>query len=60
MHDGKRMAGYPSLPELREIFVREFAALPESIRALRQPSRFPVEFSAKLKSLREQIAEKIR
>jgi len=60
MHDGKRMAGYPSLPELREIFVREFAALPESVRALRQPSRFPVEFSAKLKSLREQIAEKIR
>ncbi len=60
MHDGKRVAGYPSLPELREIFVREFAALPESVRALRQPSRFPVEFSAKLKSLREQIAEKIR
>jgi nicotinate phosphoribosyltransferase len=59
MHDGKRIAGYPSLPELREIFVREFAALPESVRALRQPSRFPVEFSAKLKSLREQIAEKI-
>jgi len=60
MHNGKMMAGYPSLPELRDIFVREFAALPESVRALRRPSRFPVEFSAKLKSLREQIAGKIR
>ncbi|MGH7797260.1 MAG: nicotinate phosphoribosyltransferase [Candidatus Binatia bacterium] len=56
MRDGKMMAGYPTLPELRDVFAREFAALPESVRALRQPSRFPVEFSAQLKALRDETA----
>jgi hypothetical protein len=45
------------LAELRDVFAGEFAALPESVKTLRRPSRFPVEFSAKLKTLRDETAE---
>ena len=59
MGNGKLTARSPTLPELREVFAREFAGLPESIKALRRPSPLPVEFSAKLKALREESAGKI-
>jgi nicotinate phosphoribosyltransferase len=57
MRGGKMTAPYPTLAELRDVFAGEFAALPESVKTLRRPSRFPVEFSAKLKTLRDETAE---
>jgi nicotinate phosphoribosyltransferase len=59
MRDGKMTASYPSLAEMRDLVARELADIPESAKALRQPSRFPVEFSANLKALRDQTAGQI-
>ena len=59
MRDGKTTAPYPSLAEMRDLFAGELAAIPENVKALRQPSRFPVEFSAQLRALREQTAKTI-
>jgi len=59
MRGGKRTPPYPNLAKLRDVFAGEFAALPESVKMLRRPSRFPVEFSAQLKALRDETAKNI-
>jgi nicotinate phosphoribosyltransferase len=60
MRDGKTSAPYPSLAESREILAAELAALPLSTKTIRNPSIYPVEFSAKSTALRDEAAEKIR
>ena len=59
MRDGKACAAHPTLMESRKVFEAEFAALPQSAKAIRNPDRYPVEFSAKLTALRSEISEKI-
>jgi len=59
MRDGKTIAPRPSLAENRDIFAAEFAALPRSVKAIRNPNHYAVDFSPKLNSLRDETAEKI-
>jgi nicotinate phosphoribosyltransferase len=59
MRDGKTIAPRPSLAESREILAAEFTALPRSVKAIRNPSHYAVDFSPKLKSLRDDTAGKI-
>jgi len=59
MRDGKASAAHPTLMESRKLFAAEFAALPQSVKAIRNPDRYLVEFSAKLTALRSEISEKI-
>jgi nicotinate phosphoribosyltransferase len=56
MRSGRLTAPYPTLAELRAGFAAELALVPESVKALRQPARFPVDFSTMLKALREETA----
>ncbi|MGH7855248.1 MAG: hypothetical protein ACREP3_17490, partial [Candidatus Binatia bacterium] len=49
-------SAHPKLSEIREKLATDLAMLPGSVKAIREPSRFPVEFSPKLKALREKIA----
>jgi nicotinate phosphoribosyltransferase len=53
LRDGKLVEGYPTLSESRKIFAEDFAALPQSAKALRNPARYPVAFSANLIDLRQ-------
>ena len=59
MHEGKTHGLYPSLLESRKVFATDFAALPADMKAIREPARYPVEFSAKLNTLREEIFRKL-
>ena len=60
MRDGKTIAPRPSLAESCETFAEEFAALPEGFKAIRNPQPYPVDFTTKLKTLREETTEYIR
>ena len=56
MRAGKITVAYPKLSEIRERLTADLATLPASVKAIREPSRFPVEFSANLKALRAEVA----
>ena len=58
MRAGRTSVTYPTLPEIRAMLAGDLAALPDGVKHIREPSRFPVEFSPKLKALREEIAAK--
>jgi len=58
MRGGKAISPYPKLPEIRERFTAELAAVPKSVKKLRDPGCFAAEFSPKLKALRDEIAKK--
>ena len=53
---GKPCMKQPTLRESRERLAADLAALPDGVKQLRDPIRYPVEFSDKLKTLREEIA----
>jgi nicotinate phosphoribosyltransferase len=59
MRDGRLSETYPSLMETRKAFEADFSSLPESVKAIRHPSVYAVEFSPRLRALRDQITEKI-
>jgi nicotinate phosphoribosyltransferase len=59
MREGKSYGHYPSLLESRKVFAADFAALPADVKAIRDPARYPVEFSAKLNALRQEIFRKL-
>ena len=48
MTEGKITVPLPSLEEIRSVFLSEFARLPEPIKAIRNPSHYLVEHSARL------------
>ena len=48
MTEGKITVPLPSLQEIRSVFLSEFAKLPEPIKAIRNPSHYLVEHSARL------------
>jgi nicotinate phosphoribosyltransferase len=58
MHKGRRTAQSPSLSENRELFAADFAALPDDLKALRNPPHYQVDTSQKLAQLREQTRAK--
>jgi nicotinate phosphoribosyltransferase len=58
MRDGRRMSAHPTLRQMRELLAADLAVLPENLKAIREPRHFPVEFTPKLKALREEIVKK--
>ena len=58
MRHGATSTVYPTLLEAREMLAADLAALPEDVKRIREPTRFPVEFSPELKALREDCAAK--
>jgi nicotinate phosphoribosyltransferase len=58
MRDGRTISACPRLPEIRERLTADLAAVPKSVKKLRDPGRFAAEFSPKLKALRDEIAKK--
>ncbi|MBM4263161.1 MAG: nicotinate phosphoribosyltransferase [Deltaproteobacteria bacterium] len=55
MARGEITAPLPSLGATRELFLQEFACLPQPIRAIRKPETYPVEFSPRLQALRAEV-----
>jgi nicotinate phosphoribosyltransferase len=58
MRGGKLCRAEPTLAESRELFAKDFAALPQGVKAIRRPDRYPVEFSPKLIALKNETSEK--
>ncbi|HSC42604.1 MAG TPA: nicotinate phosphoribosyltransferase [Candidatus Binatia bacterium] len=58
MDKGRRTAQSPSLSENRKRFAADFAALPDDLKALRNPPHYAVDTSQKLAQLREQTRAK--
>jgi nicotinate phosphoribosyltransferase len=59
MRDGRVREAYPTLTEIRGVFEAEFGSLPETLKAIREPGVYPVEFSPGLRALRDEITDKI-
>jgi nicotinate phosphoribosyltransferase len=60
LRDGKMLHRQPSLTESRNLFAEEFAALPEGVKRIRDPSPYPVAFSRGLEALRRQATDLIQ
>lgn len=60
MRAGRRSLPAPALAEMRALLAADLAALPESVKMLHAPSRFPVDYSPKLTALRDESAAKNR
>ena len=60
MHEGKTRGRYPSLIESRKVFAEDFALLAPDVKAIRDPARYTVEFSATLKSLHEEVTRTLQ
>ena len=58
MRDGRTSSNFPTLLEMRERLAADLDTLADRVKAIREPSRYPVEFSPKLSALREEIAKK--
>jgi len=59
MENGSVIGSLPSLQSSRSVFLNEFGRLASSLKAVRNPARYPVEFSARLRGLREQIEQQL-
>jgi nicotinate phosphoribosyltransferase len=59
MRDGKRLDKHPTLLGLRESFAQEFARLPASHKALRDPAQYRVETSPALERLRQEVTQQV-
>jgi nicotinate phosphoribosyltransferase len=59
MDRGKVVPPQPTLDDSRTTLRQEFASLPESAKAIRNPISYPVEFTPKLSTLLEQIEQEI-
>ena len=55
MENGQRTGRPPSLGEIRSTFQQEFNRLPDPHKAIHHPTAYPVEFSAQLSALRQEI-----
>ena len=56
---GKVLLPRPTLDDARNTFIEEFARLADPIKAIRNPSTYPVEFTPALKSLLEHTEREI-
>jgi nicotinate phosphoribosyltransferase len=59
MKSGKIVAALPTLAESRAGLAKELGHLPDSIKAIRNPVLYPVEFSPALVQLREETERKL-
>ena len=59
MANGRRVAPNPSLEEIRQRFIEDFAALDQHHKRLRNPPAYPVTFSNRLNRLMAQVQERI-
>lgn len=59
MEHGKVLPPQPTLDDSRTTLLQEFACLPDSIKAIRNPSSYPVEFTPGLRALLEQTEREI-
>jgi nicotinate phosphoribosyltransferase len=59
MRNGRPSETYPSLVEIRRVFEADFASLDDSVKAIRQPTNYTVEFSPSLQALRDEITERM-
>jgi nicotinate phosphoribosyltransferase len=59
MENGAILGSLPSLESSRSTFLDEFGHLPNSIKAIRNPVLFPVEFSSQLQLLRKNLEQQI-
>jgi nicotinate phosphoribosyltransferase len=59
MADGQILCRLPRLIEIRERFLEEFDRLPDGYKAIRDPDTYPVEVSAKLQSLTEELRHQV-
>src|SRR5262249_15462561 len=59
MEKGALLAAPPSLESIRAIFRQEFERLPNSIKAIRNATPYPVEFTPRLQESRQQIVQSI-
>src|SRR5258706_5543902 len=59
LRDGELVES-PSLLDCRAVFAHDFAALPDAVRAIREPKEYSVEFSAALLELRGRTAQQFR
>jgi nicotinate phosphoribosyltransferase len=60
MAGGRIVRQLPTLPASRDYFQAQFARLPETYKALRDPARYPVSLSAGLKKLQSRVEQDIR
>lgn len=59
MEDGKAKKPYPALNEIREKFLDEFRRLDDDVKAIRNPSVYPVGLSPQLKKLKDEIEQQL-
>lgn len=59
MAKGQSLKPCPSLDQSRAIFSDEFKRLPDSIKVIRDPANYPVDFTPRLRALREEIEQKV-
>jgi len=55
MESGKAIVPLPTLEDSRKTFREEFAQLAPSTQAIRNPVHYPIEFSPRLQTLREEV-----
>jgi nicotinate phosphoribosyltransferase len=60
MERGALTGTQPALEDSRKGFQTEFARLAERVKKTRDPNRYPVEFTPRLRALHEQIKERIK
>ena len=60
MEDGRILATLPGIEELRERFRQEFAALDERYKAVRNPSKYPVRLSRRLRRLQRELTAELQ
>ena len=60
MQDGRITRPLPTLEASRETFREEFSRLPKPTKAIRDPVLYPVELSARLSELRQELERQVR
>ena len=59
MEGGKLVKPLPAIEELRDRFRREFAALDDRYKAVRNPAKYPVRLSRRLRRLQRELTERL-
>ena len=60
MRAGQRARPSPALSEVRKRFAQGFSRLPEGLKALRDPARYPIHLSGALQELQARTAQSAR
>jgi nicotinate phosphoribosyltransferase len=56
---GKVRISYPTLQEIRESFLEEFARLNDKVKTIRKPAIYPVELSPQLSALKDEMEREV-